>query len=190
MDKHMSNGWRTPGTRILSEQEIKEIRTEIDAINAEQSVFVFNDENHINTCYNDLNDKVYIRGDILPDMRYASNITRDLMSIRAVFAHEYYGHRPHRQEYLIDAETGMRTLPAWKDEFRASYEAAKYCPNLSDLDRYHLIQDAVDRCREVGEPVILDDFMRNTLYGLHYSMSKTTVDLNVNNNMENDEYDR
>lgn len=168
MDKHMSNGWRTPGTRILSEQEINEIKMEIDAINADQSVFVFNDVNHINTCYNDLDDKVYIRGDILPDIRYASNITRDLMSIRAVLAHEYYGHRPHRQEYLRDAETGMKTIPTWKDEFRASYEAAKNCPNLSKLDRYHLVQDAIDRCREVGEPVILDEFMRDTLYGLSY----------------------
>lgn len=42
------------------------------------SVFVFNDENHINTCYNDEKDIIYVRGDILPDIRYASNITRTL----------------------------------------------------------------------------------------------------------------
>ena len=69
MDKHMSNGWRTPGTKILTSQEIEEIKQEILAINADLSVFVFNDEKHINTCYNDLDDKVYIRGDILPDIR-------------------------------------------------------------------------------------------------------------------------
>ena len=76
--------------KILTSQEIEEIKQEILAINADLSVFVFNDEKHINTCYNDLDDKVYIRGDILPDIRYASNITRDLMSVRSVLAHEYY----------------------------------------------------------------------------------------------------
>lgn len=102
----MSNGWRTPGSHILTDDEINMVIHEIKAINADPNVFVFNDENHRNTCYNDIQDKIYIRGDILPDLRYASNITRDLMSVRAVLAHEYYGHRPHREEYLKERKDG------------------------------------------------------------------------------------
>lgn len=165
MNKYISNGWRTPGTHILTENEIKHIKKEINNINADMSIFVFNDENHINTCYNDEKDIIYIRGDILPDTRYASNITRDLMSIRAVLAHEYYGHRPHRQEYLEENKLGQKLIPTWKDEYRASYEAAKYCPNLSDMDKYHLIQDAIDRCTEAHQVIEMDDFMRSILYG-------------------------
>lgn len=165
MNKYMSNGWRTPGTKILTDKEIEFIKHEIKAIDADLSVFIFNDENHINTCYNDREDKIYIRGDVLPDTRFASNITRDLMSVRAVIAHEYYGHRPHRQEYLEEFEKGIRKIPVWKDESRASYEAAKNCPNLSDIDRYHLIQDSIDRCIEAHQAIEMDDFMRNILYG-------------------------
>lgn len=190
MNKYMSNGWRTPGTKILTDDEINMIKFEIHAIGADLSVFVFNDENHINTCYNDKEDKIYIRGDILPDTRYASNITRDLMSVRAVLAHEYYGHRPHREEYLRDAKIGMKTIPTWEDEYRASYEVAKYSPNLSDLDRYHLIQDAIDRKKEANQVVELDDFMRETLYGSYALNINSKPQQYDDNQLGDDSYER
>jgi hypothetical protein len=53
-----------------------------------------------------------VRGDVFPDNN--SNHPRDLMSERAVFAHEYYGHRTYRGTKL---KSGV-----WNDEFRASYK--------------------------------------------------------------------
>ena len=177
MEKYMSNGWRTPGSHILTESEINMVLHEIDAIGADHNVFIFNDEKHVNTCYNDIKDKIYIRGDILPDLRYASNITRDLMSGRAVLAHEYYGHRPHREEYLQERKEGRRIIPQWKDEYRASYEAAKKCPNLTDMDRYHLIQDAIDRGTEAGQIIENDNFMKEVLYGRYeFEIDKSAKD--------------
>lgn len=38
----------------------------------------------------------------------------------------------------------------WEDEYKANYDTAKNTPNLSQMDRYRLIQSAVRRCEEVG----------------------------------------
>ena len=124
---------------------------------------------HRRTCYLPEEDIIYIGGDILPDLTYASNHPRDLMSIRAVLAHEYYGHRPHREEYMNDAKTGVDTIPRWKDEYRADYEAAKNAKGLDDFDKYHLIQSAILRCEEAGQFIKNDDFMKEVLYGYNSS---------------------
>ena len=79
------------------------------------------------------------------------------MSERAVLAHEYYGHRTHRGTTL---EKG-----SWNDEFRASYTAAKICPNLTDEDRRYLILDAIERAKEAGINIRYNDFIRRVLYG-------------------------
>lgn len=164
-ERSMPNGMRTSRFHILTKQEKVFILHEIQAIGANEKNFQFHCPEHNRTCYDPNTDIVYIAGDILPDMKSASNHTRDLMSVRAVLAHEYYGHRPHRAEYLQDSKQGYYTIPRWKDEFRASYEAARFCPNLSEMDRYHLIQDAIDRCQEAGYQIENDGFMKEVLYG-------------------------
>lgn len=70
-------------------------------------------------------------------------ILRDMMSTRAVLAHEYYGHK-----YFNDI-FGERNpiVGAWNDEFRTSYNAAINAPNLSQIDRMLLMQDALERAR-------------------------------------------
>jgi hypothetical protein len=79
-------------------------------------------------------------GDILPDPKGIT--ARDRMSQRAVLAHEYYGHYlNHPSEYPIGH---------WKDEFRASYDAAVKAPNLSDEERRDLMIYAYDRAKEAG----------------------------------------
>ena len=79
------------------------------------------------------------------------------MSERAVLAHEYYGHRTNRDSFLKPG--------AWNDEFRASYFAARDCPNLSDEDRRYLVLDAVERAKEAGVAINYNDFMRRVVYG-------------------------
>lgn len=64
---------------------------------------------------------------------------RDLLSTKAVLAHEYYGHyKAHPSKFKIDD---------WRDEFQASYKAAIDTPNLSYNERRMLMLDAFDRAK-------------------------------------------
>lgn len=79
------------------------------------------------------------------------------MSSKAVLAHEYYGHYLHHpSEYDIGD---------WRDEFRASYDAAVKSPNLSDEERRDLMIDAFDRARDAGITVEYDEVARRIIYG-------------------------
>lgn len=106
--------------------------------------------------YSDERDKIFVSSNIFPSDD-GSKHPRDLMSARAALAHEYYGHRAYRGT----------TLPkgSWNDEFRASYMAAKNCPNLTDEDRYFLILDALERAKESGISIKYNNFIRSILYG-------------------------
>ena len=81
----------------------------------------------------------------------------DLLSVRATLAHEYYGHRKYRGTKVPQG--------SWNDEFRASYMAAKNCPNLSDEDRRLLVLDALERAKTAGVSVRYNNFIRKCLYG-------------------------
>lgn len=151
--ERQANGLRTSSSHILTDKEIEKVKENIRAINATEKIFVF--RNGYGTGYSDDRDIVFISSNILPDLN--SNHPRDLMSIRAVLAHEYYGHRAYRGTKL---EQG-----SWNDEFRASYMAAKNCPNLSDEDRYYLILDALERAKEKGITIKNNSFIRRILYG-------------------------
>ncbi|MDY3927993.1 MAG: phage minor capsid protein [Clostridia bacterium] len=151
--RSMANGLRKPPMHILSDDEIKSLKEDIKAIGADESVFRFNAGRY--TGYNDDGDFITVRGDVLPDNR--SNHPRDLMSQRAAIAHEYYGHRTYKGTSLPKG--------SWNDEFRASYMAAKNCPNLSDEDRRYLVLDALERAKESGITIKNNDFIRRILYG-------------------------
>ena len=92
--KDMANGMRDMSRRPLSADEIDFVKSEIRRIEADESVFVFNDEDHQNgsTCYNFIDDKIYVTRNVFPDTKYGSTHPRDIMSVGAVLAHEYYGH--------------------------------------------------------------------------------------------------
>lgn len=151
--RKMANGMRQPPNHVLAHDEIEMLKTDIKAIEADASVFEFNKGRY--TGYNDKTDKIKIRGDVLPDI--SSQHPRDLMSSRAVLAHEYYGHRVYRGTKLKKG--------SWNDEFRASYMAAKNTPNLSNEDRRYLVLDALERAKEKGITIKNNDFIRRTLYG-------------------------
>lgn len=148
-----ASGARKSALNILSDEEITFIKNEFAAIGGNPDKLVFNTGG--GTCYVDEIDKIFVRGDIFPIEDAAH--PRSNMSPRAVLAHEYYGHA---------ANSGTPIPPGmWNDEFRASYMAAKDAPNLTDLDRYNLIQDAITRAQEAGVTIELNDFMRSILYG-------------------------
>ena len=154
IDGRKAGGLRRSPLNILSETEIERLKNEIRIIKADESVFVFNKGQF--TGYVSERDIIYVRGNVFPS-NDGSVHPRDLMSERAVLAHEYYGHRAYRETKLRDG--------SWNDEFRASYMAAKNTPNLNDEDRQYLILDAVERSKEAGVTITYNGFMRRILYG-------------------------
>lgn len=152
--REMANGLRNNPDLHLTEEQIVSLKGDIRAIGADESVFAFNVKGS-RTAYHDGADMITVCGDVLPDLR--SRHPRDRMSSKAVLAHEYYGHRANRGTKLPYGD--------WKDEFRASYMAARDAPGLSDEDRYYLILDALERAREANQPIRYNGFMRRVLYG-------------------------
>lgn len=166
--ERFSAGNRRSPYYVLNTEEIKTITQEIESIGADKNNFVFNSEAVRGTCFLARDGKVHIKGNILPD-EYSEH-PRDKMSVRAVLAHEYYGHRPYRKQYLSEdnltsdeARSRLVSL-MWADEFRASYMAAKNAPGLTDEDRKYLIMDAISRAQEAGVSIKYNDFMRRVLY--------------------------
>jgi len=152
-DERSAGGLRRSPFYILSEDDINHLKAEVAAIGADLSVFRFNQGRR--TGYVDKNDVINVKGDVFSDKN--SIHPRDLMSERAVLAHEYYGHRANRGTTLSEG--------SWDDEFRASYLAAKKAPNLSEKDRAYLIMDAVERAKDAGVSIQYNDFMKECLYG-------------------------
>ena len=149
----MSMGLRKPASHILTDDEIASIFADADDLCISRSILRMNEG--ARTGFVDYKQVINIRGDILPDED--STIARDRMSVKAVLAHEYYGHfLNHPSEY---------DFGDWRDEFRASYDAAIKAPNLSDEDRAYLMIDAYDRAHEAGEFAEYDEAARRIIYG-------------------------
>lgn len=90
-NKNMSNGMRDFSGTPLKAEEIKFIKTEIKRIGADISVFIFNDEEHLrtSTCYNFVDDCIYVTRNVFPDMKYGytegeKNIAYDVTPITYV----------------------------------------------------------------------------------------------------------
>ena len=137
----------------LTDEEIKFLKGEIKAIEADETVFRFNQGR--STGYRDETDIIFVKSNVFPSGE--SIHPRDLMSARAVLAHEYYGHRANRGTPL--------PRDSWNDEFRASYMAAKNTPSLTLQDRVYLIMDAIERARNAGVSIRYNSFIRSVLYG-------------------------
>lgn len=155
--RNMANGMRRSIFNSLSEDEKQFVLQEAEAIGIDKSCLVFKE--NFATGYSDSRDKIFIGADIFPSEDDSIH-NRDKLSVRAVLAHEYYGHKRNRG---TDFPQGF-----WEDEYRASYEAAKYAPNLTQEDRYRLILDALDRAKEAGIIIEKDDFIKEVLYGNRY----------------------
>ena len=155
MEREMASGARKSFLIPLSEDDKQFILSEIDAIGADRSFFEFRDS--LPTAYSDARDKVFISSSVFPSNDGSTHPT-DLLSVRATLAHEYYGHKAHRNTKAKER--------SWNDEFRASYFAAKNSPGLSDEDRAMLITDAMQRAKDAGVNIRLNSFMKRCLYGI------------------------
>ncbi len=166
---HSASGNRRSPMYKLTMDDIEYIKGEIRAIGADPDEFVFNSDFARGTCFLASDGKIHIKGNVFPDR--SSQHPRDLLSVRAVLAHEYYGHRPFREQYLKedsdDSPDAISKIMArtWSDEFRASYFAAKNSPGLSREDRLLLIRDSLSRAEEAGITIVFNQFIRRVLYG-------------------------
>lgn len=151
--REMASGGRRGKNHRLSEDEKQQVRQAIRDLEADEDVFVFDDQ-HM-TGYLDAADIIRISGNVMPDL--TSDHPRDRMSMRATLAHEYYGHRAFRNT--------KAAKNSWNDEFRASYTAAITAPGLDDDERRDLMLDALERAKEAGVSIQLNSVMRRLLYG-------------------------
>ena len=153
--REMAHGLRRSPFHVLTDEEIEALKCDIGAIQADENVFSFNDRRVRGTSYIPALDVIAVKGNVFPDKN--SDHPRDLLSPRAVLAHEYYGHRPYR-------DTKMN-IGDWRDEFRASYMAARNSPGLTDDDRRLLVLDSVARAKEAGVSINYNKYMRGVIYG-------------------------
>ena len=117
---------------------------------------VFDFKNGSKTSFSEKHNKINIKGDMFPDEDYSTE-NRDRMSVKAVIAHKYYGHyQNHPSEFEAND---------WRDEFKASYDAAIRTANLSDDERRSLMIDAKERAQEAGVSIKLNEIMRRIIYG-------------------------
>lgn len=152
-DRLLANSLRRSPFYELSPEEIEMVKAEAKSIGVPVELLRFNEGSH--TGLLDSVAQILIRGDVFPDLRSSSN--RDTMSIRAVLAHEYYGHYKHHPSTIPNGD--------WRDEFRASYCAALNTPNLSDEERRSLMIDAYDRAAEAGVTVTYNKEAKRVIYG-------------------------
>lgn len=145
------DGLRSSRYNQLSNEQIEYVKQEFKAIGGDPNQLRFNTGSQ--TGYIQESNTISICGDVFPDELAAH--PRSVMSVRATLAHELYGHGAYPNTNL-----GIGT---YSDEVRASYSAAKNAPNLSDTDRYYLVQDAMFRAREAGYSLTLDSFMKKAL---------------------------
>ena len=154
-------------------EDINQIILEAARIQIDLSRIVFSDSNDaskLHTHYDFEMDRLYVPKKVIPSTQYLSCHPRDVMSITASLAREYYGHRLYRDEYLSDLKKGenYHSLPHWQDECRASITAAKITPNLSRMERSYLFMDAAQIAEEAGYVIELDDYMKNILFVDYY----------------------
>lgn len=152
-ERGLAMSLRKPKTHILTENEIESILRDAQDLGIDEKLLRFNKGSR--TGFSDERGCINIRGDILPDQEGLT--ARDRMSQKAVLAHEYYGHfLNHPSEFPRDD---------WRDEFRASYDAAIKAPNLTPEERRDLMIDAYDRAKEAGTFEGYDEVARRIIYG-------------------------
>ncbi len=152
-NRRMSNGGRRSAYHILTDDEILFVKQEAKALNIPERILRFNEGR--TTSFIDGKKLICIRGNIFPDPD--SIYLRDRLSVRAVLAHEYYGHYKHSPSKFVAND--------WRDEFEASYCAAIDAPGLSPEDRRMLMLDAYDRAKEAGVKIYYNNIARRLIYG-------------------------
>ena len=151
--RSFANGLRRDANYVLDNEDIRYVVEQAESIGIPEDVLRFN--HGTQTGVVDLTRKINVRGDVFPDSRSSEN--RDTMTVRAVLAHEYYGHYAHIGTAFAEGD--------WRDEFRASYRAAIDAPNLSEAERASLMIDAWQRGYDAGVELRITPAYRRIVFG-------------------------
>lgn len=156
--RNMANGQRRSIFTELTPRDKRLVRKAAKQLNIPTDIFYYPAPGTgvYQTGYYADFDKIVIAPDVFPSDD-GSVINRDVMTMRAVLAHEYYGHYHFRNTRLPMGDA--------RDEIRASYYAAIHAPNLSKVERMQLMQDVLDRASEKGIILNRTKKMKEILYG-------------------------
>ena len=144
--RDIASGYRMPVYNLVEGADRNYVEAEAKSIGIDPNYLRFNEPGK-GTSYDPVDDVVDIKGDIFPRLTVAH--PRAKMSVRAVLAHEFYGHRPNRAQYIWELENNVPfNSSEWEDEFRASYNASKAEIDLCADDRAYLRDDAITRAEE------------------------------------------
>ena len=127
----------------VGDEEVDIIYKEIKRINADPSVFSIDRNGRAKTAYREVSDIIVVGSNVFPDLDNPINMT-DKLSVACVLAHEYYGHRSMRDEYLKEE---VDTTNSSLDEFKASFLAYKNTPNLTEEEREMLLYQAYETAK-------------------------------------------
>lgn len=150
--RNFANGARGGNRRALTSSEVKEVKAAANELSIPTELLTFDSRP---TGYSTISKKINVGGDVFPDEESTNN--RDRLSVKAVLAHEYYGHAAFPDSSY--------PIGHWADEFRASYHAALNAPGLSDEERASLMVDAYQRASEAGVKVRYTKSYRKLVYG-------------------------
>ena len=152
LERNFANGARGGNRRKLTDAEVETVRAAANELSIPTERLTFNSRP---TGYSMVTKKVNVGGDVFPDEDSTNN--RDRLSVKAVLAHEYYGHAAFPDSSY--------PIGHWADEFRASYHAAMTAPGLSDEGRASLVVDAYQGASEAGVKVRYTKSYRKLVYG-------------------------
>lgn len=150
--RNFANGARGSNRRTLTDSEVKMVIAAANELSIPTEILTFDSRA---TGYSTISKKINVGGDVFPDEESTNN--RDRLSVKAVLAHEYYGHAAFPDSSY--------PIGHWADEFRASYHAALNAPGLSDEERASLMVDAYQRASEAGVKVRYTKSYRRLVYG-------------------------
>ena len=145
---------RASRLNILTPEQIDLVTNEWIPLGGDPSVLRFNQPG-MQTGYAQESGNVFVNGDVFPTTSGSMNQTANL-SVRETLAHEM-GHMAHPNTDL--------PIGAWNDEFRASYWASKNVPSLTLEEQRNLAIDAWQRALDAGQPVKMNPYLRQMIYG-------------------------
>jgi len=152
--RNMSNGNRRSVFEKLTKEEERYVKHAAKEIEIPTKMLEFIPGR--STGYSDSRKNITIGADVFPS-NDGSIHNRDTITVKAVLAHEYYGHYHFRKTKLGIGDP--------RDEIRASYYAAVHTPGLTKEERQQLMRDALDRANDAGIKLNMTDEVRRILYG-------------------------
>ncbi len=139
----------TRNSLSLTGEEIIKARNYALSLGATLEMIIFSEE--MNTSYGNIfgQEILYIGTDVLPHPNPSQRKTpNSQISMYGAIAHELIGHR--KAELAGRAFNRNTAEEIALDEAQASIRAARFAPDLTKIERYILLKDAITRLKKVN----------------------------------------